>query len=104
MGLTAGWQGDEIQVDFKIFKIPCRFNYLDFLLHLISVQCYYSIRNAFQSAFAYFKVCFEVHKIWLPFFPCRSLLLNTSILNDMYTGQMKNTYLREIHWYLTILS
>ena len=26
-GLTAGWLADEIQVDFKIFKIDCRLKY-----------------------------------------------------------------------------
>ena len=34
------------------------------------------------SSIAYSKVCFKAHKIWLPFFSCRSLLLSTSILND----------------------
>ena len=34
------------------------------------------------SSIAYFKACFEAHKIRLPFFSCRSLLLSTSILND----------------------
>ena len=26
-GLTAGWQADEIQVNFKIFKVGCRSKY-----------------------------------------------------------------------------
>ena len=26
-GLTAGWQADEIQVNFKIFKVGCRLKY-----------------------------------------------------------------------------
>ena len=34
------------------------------------------------SSIAYFRVCFEAHKIRLPFFSCRSLLLSTSVLND----------------------
>ena len=29
-GLMAGWQADEIQVNFKIFKIGCRLKYLSF--------------------------------------------------------------------------
>ena len=36
------------------------------------------------SSIAYFKVCFEVRKIRLPFFSCRSLLLSTSVLNDYW--------------------
>ena len=27
-GLTAGWQADEIQVNFEIFKVGCRSKYL----------------------------------------------------------------------------
>ena len=29
-GLTAGWQADEIQADFEIFKIGCRLKYSSF--------------------------------------------------------------------------
>ena len=29
-GLTAGWQEDEIQVNFEIFKIGCRLKYSSF--------------------------------------------------------------------------
>ena len=29
-GLTAGWLADEIQADFKIFKIGCRLKYSSF--------------------------------------------------------------------------
>ena len=29
-GLTVGWQADEIQADFEIFKIGCRLKYLSF--------------------------------------------------------------------------
>ena len=45
-----------------------RYTVFGFLLLLISVQCYYSVGNAFQSAFSsivYFKVCFEMCKIRL---------------------------------------
>ena len=41
-------------------------------------------RTAFQlalSSIAYLKVCFEVQKIWLPFFSCQSLLLGTGVPN-----------------------
>ena len=27
LGLTAGWQADEIQVNFEIFKVGCRSKY-----------------------------------------------------------------------------
>ena len=30
LGLTAGWQADEIQVNFEIFKIGCRLKYSTF--------------------------------------------------------------------------
>ena len=39
------------------------------LLHITAI-CYRSVRTAFHLASvnkAYFKVCFEVCKIWLPF-------------------------------------
>ena len=29
-GWLAGWQADEIQVNFEIFKIDCRLKYLSF--------------------------------------------------------------------------
>ena len=52
------------------------------LFCLISVQSYYSARNAFQLAFLTYKVCLEVQKNRLPFFSCQYLYLNTNILND----------------------
>ena len=55
MPSTSGSYGrlaDEICLYFKIFKILYRFHkLLGFLLSLITEQCYYSVRNAFQSAF-----------------------------------------------------
>ena len=30
LDLTAGWQADEIQADFEIFKIDCRLKYSSF--------------------------------------------------------------------------
>ena len=50
-GRLSGWLADEMRVEVEIFKIPFRLKYFRFLLRLISVQCYYSIRSAFQSAF-----------------------------------------------------
>ena len=59
------------------------------LFCLIFLQCYYSIRTALQLAFGnYFKVCFEVQKIWLPFFSCQSLLLGTSVPNDIFISPL----------------
>ena len=48
----AGRQADEIQVGFKMFKILYKLNYVFGLLFcLLSLQCYYGIRTAFQSTF-----------------------------------------------------
>ena len=68
-GRLAGWLADEMRVEVEIFKLPYRLKYLDFYC-LISVQCYYSVRNAFQSAFlkcSFLNVYFEARKIQLPF-------------------------------------
>ena len=43
VGLTAGWQ---TKCGLKLKSLL-----FGFLLRLISVQCYYTVRNAFQSAF-----------------------------------------------------
>ena len=32
--------------------------------------------NQFFPTKAYFKMCIEAQKVWLPFFPCQSLLLS----------------------------
>ena len=47
-GLTAGWQADEIQVNFEIFKVGCRSKYLTCRF---KVQHHYSLTNcnAFQG-------------------------------------------------------
>ena len=59
-GLTAGWQADEIQVNFEIFKVGCRSKYSSCRFVLPRpVQHHYSLTNAFQSVFsgkAYWKV------------------------------------------------
>ena len=47
------------------------------------MQSYNSVRNLFQSNIANLKACFKARKIRLPFFSCRSLLLSTSVLNDI---------------------
>ena len=85
VGLTAGRLADEIWVDFKIFKILYRLNYLDCCFTDISVMLSIVLEVHFSRLFsnkAYFRVCFEVCKIWLPFFSCRSLLLGTTVPND----------------------
>ena len=58
-------------VEFDIFKTLCRLNYLDF--HYIQYQCNIIIVlemhfSQLFSSIAYFKVCFEAHKIWSPYF------------------------------------
>ena len=61
---------NEIWVDIKIFKIFYRLNYLDF--YFVNVYC--NVINNVKSTFwlfsnkAYFMVCFEVRKLWLPIF------------------------------------
>ena len=71
-------------VDFKIFKILYKLNYSDFYFINIVIMLLPMHFNWFFSGKAYFKVCIEVQKIWLPFFPCQYLLLSTIILYDTY--------------------
>ena len=47
---------------------------------------------------AYFRVCFVVHKVQLPFFSCRSLLLGTSVPNDKLNTFM-NKSTKIVHFY-----
>ena len=66
----AGWQ-IKIWVYFKIFKILYRLNYLDFHFVNIIALLLIVLEVHFSQIFlnkVYFKACFEVHKIWLPFF------------------------------------
>ena len=49
-GQLAGWLADEIRVKVEIFKILYRSNFVTFNIS------YYSIRNAFQSAFLNYTV------------------------------------------------
>ena len=46
----------------------------------------------FLSSRAYVKVCFEVWKIWLPFFSCQSLILCTIVPNDISQKQPTASY------------
>ena len=50
VGLTAGWQSDEILVDFEIFK-SLLIVLLGFSRSLTKVQFCYSVTNGFQSVF-----------------------------------------------------
>ena len=79
-GWQAGWQTKYGWVSF--FKNSVQIKLFRFLLHLISVQCYYSVTKAFQSAFlkSSFKVCFEVCIFSCHFL--RQLLLSARVLND----------------------
>ena len=95
VGLTAGWQAgwqagrlaDEIGLDFKILKILYRLNYFDFYFVYSSAMLLIVLEVHFSLLFpsnAYFRVCFVVCKIWLPFFSCWSLLLGTTVPNGAY--------------------
>ena len=55
-------------VEFEILQVKL----FGLLLLLITMQCYNSVRN---PDIAYFKECFKVHKIWLPFLSYQALLL-----------------------------
>ena len=83
-GGRAGRQAGKTQLDFKIFKILYRLNYLDFYfvdiskMLLIVLEVYFSL---LFSDKAYFRVCFVVHKIQSPFF-LSILTISTSIPND----------------------
>ena len=50
LGLTVGRQINQLWMDFIIPKI-LHYKLFGFLLCTVSVQCYYSIRRVFQSAF-----------------------------------------------------
>ena len=82
----AGWQADEIRLDYAMIKIIYRLNYLDFYfvaiiaMLVIVLEVHFSLLSLKKT---YFRVYFMVHKIWSPFFSCQSLLLGTSIPNDM---------------------
>ena len=71
VGRQASKQADDIQVDFETFKILYRLHYAAFYF----VQYYSNVTTVLELHFsrllsskAYFKVCFEVGKIQLPFF------------------------------------
>ena len=70
VGFRAGWQ-IKIWVYFETFKIFYRLNYLDFHFVNIIALLLIVLEVHFSQIFSnkvYFKTCFEVHKIWLPFF------------------------------------
>ena len=73
-------------VDFEILKILYRLNYSDFYFvwYCYNVIIVLSMHfNWFFSAKANFRVCIEAQKISVAiFFPCQSLLLSTSVLNE----------------------
>ena len=69
VGLTAGWR-TKCRWKCRFLKFPIGQS-IRIFVRLISMQTYYSVRNAFQSAllkYNFFKVCFEARKIWLPCF------------------------------------
>ena len=89
-GRLAGWQAgrlaDEIRLDFETFKILYKLNYLDFYFVDISVMLLIVLEVHFSLFFSnkmYFRMCLVVYKILSPFYSCQSLLLGTSVPNDM---------------------
>ena len=85
-GRLAGWLTDKVRTEVEIFKILHGLNYSDFYYVQYQFNVIKLLKMHFSRLFsstAYFKVCFEMCKIRLPFFSCRSLLLSTSIFNDM---------------------
>ena len=67
-------------------EILYRLNYLDFYFIHSSTMLLIVLEVHFNLLFsnkAYFRVYFVVHKIRSPFFSCRSLLLGTSVCNDI---------------------
>ena len=76
---SYGRQADEMQMDFQIFKILYRLNYLEFysvdisaMLSLIVLEVHFSL---LFSNKVYFRVYFVMPKILSPLLSCRSLLL-----------------------------
>ena len=70
-GRLAGRLADKLQMDFEIFKILYRLNYLEFYFVDISAMLLIVLEVHFSLLFsnkAYFRVCFAVHKILSPFF------------------------------------
>ena len=90
VGLTAGWPADEMRVEIEIFKILYKVNYFVFglLLLLITMQCYNSVSNPFQSTFFIIMLIlrhvFKYEKFSSHIFSYWSLLLSTTVLNDNY--------------------
>ena len=67
----AGRLADKLQMDFEIFKILYRLNYLEFYFVDISAMLLIVLEVHFSLLFsnkAYFRVCFVVLKILSPFF------------------------------------
>ena len=67
---AGGRPADEIQMGFKIFKILYKLNYLGyyFVYYHSNVTTVLELHFSWLlSSKAYFKVCFEVQKIQLPF-------------------------------------
>ena len=66
----AGWQADEIQVNFEIFKVGCRSKYSTcrFVLPRYSIITALPMHSSrFFSDKAYWKVVYDVRKIGKPY-------------------------------------
>ena len=102
----AGWQTKYGWI--SVCKILYRLNYLDFCFIDISAMLLIVLKVHFSRLFSnkvYFRACFEMRKIQLPFFSCQSLLLSTNALNDYYVATFLNwsinisTLIHYIHTY-----
>ena len=81
--LAVGRQADKSWMDFKIFTIFYRLNYLDFYFADISTMLLIVLEVHFSLLFStkvYFRMCFVVLKIQSSYL---SPLLGTSIPNDV---------------------
>ena len=92
VGLTAAWQAGSPAVRrnkgrFEKFWNPLLIALLGILRRFTKVQCYCSVTNVFQSfssGKAYCEVCCGgTKKVGRHVFSCRSLLLSTTVLNDI---------------------
>ena len=84
VGLTAGWQADEITLDFVIIKILHRLNYLDFYFvdTIAKLLIVLEVHSACSSQTKHILGCILSCIKLVVIFSCQSLLLGTSISID----------------------
>ena len=82
-GKLAGRQSDEIQVNFKIFKVGCRSKYVfDLSVRLTKVQHHYSLTNAVFQVKPVARLILKCNFSGSHMISYQSLLLSTIVLND----------------------